>query len=79
MSKDDFLQFEGIVISARGNGNFLVQIDDAPSSAPINCHLSGKIRKNAIKILEGDRVKIEVSSYDLLKGRITYRSRAESQ
>jgi len=78
MPKDDCLQFDGIVLAARGNGNFLVQIDE--SNTEVSCVLSGKIRKNSIRILEGDRVKIEVSPYDLKKGRITYRQKAgESQ
>jgi translation initiation factor IF-1 len=78
LPKDDCLQFEGIVLSARGNGNFLVKIDDS-NSDPISCVLSGKIRKNTIRILEGDRVKIEVSPYDLSRGRICYRSKANTE
>ena len=77
MPKDDCLQFDGIVLAARGNGNFLVQIDE--SNTEVSCVLSGKIKKNSIRILEGDRVKIEVSPYDLSKGRITYRSKAGEQ
>ncbi len=77
MPKDDCLQFDGIVLQARGNGNFLVKIDDSDST--VSCVLSGKIRKNTIRILEGDKVKIEVSAYDLSKGRITFRTRADIQ
>lgn len=69
--KDDVLQFDGEVVRARGNGNFLVEVPD--NDIQISCTLSGKIRKNNIKILEGDKVKVEVSVYDLSKGRITYR------
>lgn len=65
----DVLEFEGIVIQSRGNGNFLVESEDLT----ISCVLSGKIRKHAIRILEGDKVKVEVSPYDLSKGRIVYR------
>lgn len=78
MTKDDCLQFDGVVTAARGNGNFLVSIDDS-QSAPISCVLSGKIRKNSIRILEGDRVKIEVSTYSLEKGRIVFRQSLKEQ
>lgn len=71
MTSDNLMEFEGIVESARGNGNFLIKLND--NDMKVSCTLSGKIRKNNIKILEGDRVKIEVSAYDLSKGRITYR------
>lgn len=71
MPKDDCLQFDGIVLAARGNGNFLVKIDDSEST--VSCVLSGKIRKNTIRILEGDKVKIEVSPYDMTKGRVVFR------
>lgn len=78
MSKDDHLELDGIVIAARGNGNFLVKVNDS-ESPPVSCVLSGKIRKNTIRILEGDSVKIQVSTYDLTKGRITFRKRIDSQ
>ena len=77
MPKEDCLQFDGVVLQARGNGNFLVKIDEGDST--VSCVLSGKIRKNTIRILEGDKVKIEVSPYDLSKGRITFRTRADVQ
>ena len=70
---DDKLEFEGLVSAARGNGMFLVAVQNAKEDTNVMCTLSGKIRKNNIKILEGDRVRIEVSVYDLTKGRITYR------
>ncbi len=78
MPKDDHLQFDGIVIAARGNGNFLVNIDNS-ESPPISCYLSGKIRKNSIRILEGDKVKIEVSPFDLSKGLIVFRNSLKEQ
>jgi translation initiation factor IF-1 len=71
MSKEDVLEFEGDVLKARGNGNFLVHIPT--DDIEISCTLSGKIRKNTIRILEGDKVKVEVSVYDLTRGRIVYR------
>lgn len=73
MAADDKLEFEGVVKAAKGNGVFSIQIDGLKESPEINCTLSGKIRKNNIRILEGDRVKIEVSVYDTQKGRIVYR------
>lgn len=76
MSKDDHLELDGVVIAARGNGNFLVRVDESDTN--VSCGLSGKIRKNTIRILEGDRVKIEVSVYNLKLGRIYYRAKAES-
>lgn len=77
MPKDDCLQFDGVVLQARGNGNFLVQVDE--SETTVSCVLSGKIRKNSIRILEGDRVKIEVSAYSLKIGRIIFRQSLKDQ
>lgn len=77
MPKDDCLQFDGLVVAARGNGNFLVRIDEGQNE--ISCVLSGKIRKNSIRILEGDKVKIEVSVYDMGKGRIVFRQSLKDQ
>lgn len=77
MSKDDHLELDGIVTAARGNGNFLVTVVD--SETKVNCVLSGKIRKNTIRILEGDFVKIKVSPFDLTRGFITYRSRGNNE
>lgn len=69
----DLLEFDGTVLKAQGNGIFLVKLDTG--SAEISCHLSGKIKKNTIRILEGDRVKVSVSPYDLSKGIITFRTK----
>ncbi len=73
----DIIELEGVVSAARGNGNFLVTADTADDMkvdlAEVRCTISGKIRKHNIKIVEGDRVKVEVSPYDLTNGRITYR------
>lgn len=69
--KQDNLQFEGTVSQELGNSMFRVSLDgDVPD---VLCIISGKIRKNYIKILAGDRVKIEMSPYDLTKGRIVQR------
>lgn len=72
MAKQENLSFTGEVIEELGNSMFRVEldIDNAPT---VLCTISGKIRKNYIKILAGDRVKIDVSPYDLTKGRIVTR------
>lgn len=71
MTTDDYLQCDGVVKTSRGNGNFLVFVEEL--NIDVSCTLSGKIKKNTIRILDGDRVSVSVSSYDLSKGRITYR------
>jgi len=65
----DRMEFEGDVI-ASSNDKFKVKVND---TFIVLCTLSGRIRKNSVKILTGDRVKIEVSTYDTSQGRITYR------
>jgi translation initiation factor IF-1 len=73
--KEEALEIEGVVVDAL-RGNFRVQIPNpAPDGEPLTvlAHLSGKLRKNFIKIVPGDKVRIEVSPYDITKGRITYR------
>ena len=77
MSKDDHLELDGVVVAARGNGNFLVRVNE--SDTEVNCSLSGKIRKNTIRILEGDNVKIKVSPYCLNKGFIFFRQSVKDQ
>lgn len=72
MSNRDKLEFEGEVIDSC-KGKFTVKITD---SMAVMCTLSGKIRMNSVKILVGDRVKVEVSEYDTTQGRITYRVKA---
>ena len=64
---------EGVVIDSLPNATFRVQIAEGHE---ILAHLSGKMRKNFIKVLPGDRVTVELSPYDLSKGRITYRHRS---
>ncbi len=73
MSKEDTLVVEGVVQECLPNTMFRVQIDDKAFKQPVLAHLSGKMRMNFIKILPGDRVKVEMSVYDVTKGRITYR------
>lgn len=71
----DVIQVEGIVKTCLPNTTFEVQIDDEnyPSDHTIHAHISGKMRMNYIRILPGDRVTVELTPYDLAKGRITYR------
>lgn len=72
MPKGDALEFEGTVVEC-SNGKFRVEINEKLSAL---CTLSGKIRLNSVKIIVGDRVLIEVSPYDISKGRIVYRMRS---
>lgn len=71
MSKEDLIEKDGIIIEALMGGMFRVQLDDEEEVA-IGV-LSGKLRKFRIRILTGDRVKMEFSPYDLTRGRITFR------
>ncbi len=73
MAKQENLSFTGVVIEELGNSMFRVELDDM-SVPPILCTISGKIRKNYIKIVAGDMVRIEVSPYDLTRGRIVSRT-----
>ena len=70
MAKDDVIELEGIVVDALPNAMFTVDIGNGHT---ILAHISGKLRMNFIRILPGDRVKVELSPYDLTRGRITYR------
>ena len=70
MAKDDVIEVEGKVVDTLPNAMFKVELENG---ATILAHVSGKIRMHYIKILPGDRVKVEMSPYDLTKGRITFR------
>lgn len=70
MSKEDQIEVDGIITETLPNTMFRVQLDNGHI---ITAHISGKIRKNYIRILTGDKVKVEMTPYDLSKGRITYR------
>ena len=72
MAKDDVVEFEGVVTEALPNATFKVQL---PNGHIVNAHISGKLRMYYIRILPGDKVTIEVSVYDLNKGRITWRAK----
>ncbi|MBQ5321528.1 MAG: translation initiation factor IF-1 [Oscillospiraceae bacterium] len=72
MSKDDVIEIEGTVLEALPNAMFKVEL---PNGHSILAHISGKLRMNYIRILPGDKVTVEMSPYDLTKGRITWRSK----
>ena len=72
MSKDDVNEAEGKVIECLPNANFKVKLNNG---YVITAYISGKLRLNYIRIIEGDNVKLEMSPYDLTKGRITWRSK----
>ena len=72
MSKDDVIEFEGVVVEAMPNATFKVKL---PNEHIVIAHISGKLRMNYIKILVGDTVTVEVSPYDISKGRITWRKK----
>ena len=71
MSKD-VIEFEGTILESLPNAMFRVELENGHE---ILAHISGKIRKNFIRILPGDKVKVEMSPYDLTKGRITWRAK----
>jgi translation initiation factor IF-1 len=70
MAKQSSIELDGVVIESLGNAMFRVELDNGHI---ITAHISGKMRLHYIKILPGDKVQIEMSPYDLSKGRITFR------
>ena len=70
MPKEEMIEVEGVVAEALPNTMFRVEIQDGHN---VLAHLGGKLRKHYIRILPGDRVKLELSPYDLTRGRITFR------
>jgi translation initiation factor IF-1 len=70
MAKDDVLEVDGIVTDSLPNATFKVKLD---TGHELLCHISGKIRMHYIRIVPGDKVKVELNPYSLDKGRITYR------
>ena len=72
MAKDDVIELEGTVVESLPNTSFRVDIGNGHV---ILAHISGKLRMNYIRILPGDKVTVELSPYDLTKGRITWRSK----
>lgn len=72
MSKQDVIEIEGIVKEALPNAQFQVEL---PNGHQLLAHISGKLRMNYIRILPGDKVTVELSPYDLAKGRIVWRDK----
>ncbi|HHW76231.1 MAG: translation initiation factor IF-1 [Candidatus Competibacteraceae bacterium] len=72
MSKEDHIEMEGTVIDTLPNTMFRVQLENGHV---VTAHISGRMRKHYIRILTGDKVKVELTPYDLSKGRIVYRGR----
>jgi translation initiation factor IF-1 len=75
VAKKDAIEVEGTVIEPLPNAMFAIEIDgsDKVNKHRVLAHISGKLRMNFIRILPGDRVRVELSPYDLSRGRITYR------
>lgn len=72
MSKEDVIEVEGTVIDALPNAIFKVELENGHE---VLAHISGKLRMNYIRILAGDKVTVELSPYDLTRGRITWRNK----
>ena len=72
VSKEDVIEIEGIVVEKLPNAMFKVELENGHQ---VLAHISGKLRKNFIRILPGDKVTMEMSPYDLTKGRITWRDK----
>ncbi|CAB3976355.1 translation initiation factor IF-1 [Candidatus Azoamicus ciliaticola] len=70
MKKEDVMEFKGVVMESLPNATFKVKLEN---DHIVNAHISGRMRKNYIRILTGDTVVVEISPYDLSKGRIIYR------
>jgi len=70
MAKEDLIEFSGTVVELLPNAHFRVKLDN---NHEVLAHTSGKMRKNRIRVLAGDRVNVEMTPYDLSKGRITFR------
>ena len=72
MTKEEHIEMSGVVIDTLPNTMFRVELENGHV---VTAHISGRMRKNYIRILTGDKVKVEMTPYDLSKGRITYRAR----
>ena len=72
LSKEDVIEVEGTVVESLPNTEFKVELENGHQ---VLAHISGKLRMNYIKILPGDKVKVELSAYDLTRGRITWRGK----
>lgn len=76
MPKEDHIEMQGIVMESLPNTTFRVKLEN---SHIITAHISGRMRKNYIRILTGDEVTVELTPYDLSKGRITFRGRPDNK
>lgn len=76
MSKEDVIEIEGVVVETLPNAMFRVKLENGHV---VLAHISGKMRKNYIRILLGDSVTVELTPYDLTKGRIIFRNREKSR
>jgi translation initiation factor IF-1 len=72
MAKSDVIEFDGVVTESLPNTMFRVKLEN---NVVVLCHVAGKMRQHNIRILEGDKVKVEMTPYDLTKGRITFREK----
>ena len=72
MSKEDIIEVDGVVTEALPNAEFIVELENGHK---LHAHISGKLRMNFIRILPGDKVKLELSPYDLNRGRIIWRAK----
>ena len=72
MAKDDVIEMDGVVTETLPNTMFRVELENGHV---VTAHISGRMRKHYIRILTGDKVKVELTPYDLTKGRITYRTK----
>ena len=72
MAKEDVIEMEGVIVDTLPNTMFRVELENGHM---VTAHISGKMRKHYIRILTGDKVKVELTPYDLTKGRIVYRER----
>ncbi len=70
MAKEDIIEFQGVVTELLPNAMFRVKLDN---NHEVLAHTAGRMRKNRIRVLAGDKVNVEITPYDLTKGRITYR------
>lgn len=76
MAKEDHIEMEGVVIDTLPNTTFRVKLENGHV---INAHISGRMRKNYIRILTGDHVTVELTPYDLSRGRIIYRDTSKKR
>jgi translation initiation factor IF-1 len=72
MAKEDVIEMDGVVVETLPNTMFRVELENGHI---VTAHISGRMRKHYIRILTGDKVKVELTPYDLSKGRITYRTK----